>query len=144
MLKCRRTKYQPLVDQKNIIFPPFHIKLDLMKQYVKALSIEGDCFKYICTTFPSLSYEKIKADVFDGSHTRKLMRDLHFTSSMNDVEKRAWNSFVAVVKNFLGNKKAENYKDLIQTLLKNFHRLGCNMSIKVHFLNSHLDKFLKI
>ena len=49
--------------------------------------------------------------------------------------------FHGCCENFLGNKKAENYKDLIQTLLKNFHRLCCNMSIKVHFLNSHLDKF---
>ena len=27
----------PLVDRKNIIFPPLHIKLGLMKQFVKAL-----------------------------------------------------------------------------------------------------------
>ena len=33
------------------------------------------------------------------------------------------------------------YKDLVQTLLDSYHRLGCNMSIKVHFLNSHLDEF---
>ncbi|GBO30866.1 hypothetical protein AVEN_218440-1 [Araneus ventricosus] len=39
------------LDRKNIIFPPLHIKLGrsklLMKQFVKALSIEGDCFKYL-------------------------------------------------------------------------------------------------
>ena len=51
-------KNQPQVDQEKIIFNPLHIKLGLMKQYVKALSMEGDCFKYICTTFPSISYEK--------------------------------------------------------------------------------------
>ncbi|GBN22005.1 hypothetical protein AVEN_175746-1 [Araneus ventricosus] len=50
--------YQPLVDRKNIIFPPVQIKLGLMKQFVKALSIEGDCFKYLISAFPSLSFEK--------------------------------------------------------------------------------------
>ena len=87
---------------------------------------------------------KNKAGVFDGPQIRKLMRDEHFTSSINNMEKRAWNSFVTVVKNFLGNKKAENYKDLIQTLLKNFHLLGCNMSIKVHFSTVIFINFLKI
>lgn len=132
---------QPLVDRNKIIFPPLHIKLGLMKQYVKALNKEGACFQYICTTFPSLSYEKTKAGVFDGPQIRKLIRDPQFTSSMNDVEKRTWNSFVAVVNGFLGNNKAKNYKVLVKTLLENFHSHGCNMSIKVHFLNSHLDKF---
>ena len=60
---------------------------------------------------------------------------------MTDVEKRAWNAFVAVVKGFLGNTKAANYKDLVETLLDSFHVLGCNMSIKVHFLKSHLNEF---
>ena len=60
---------------------------------------------------------------------------------MTDVEKRAWNSFVAVVKGFLGNTKTANYKDLVETLLDSFHVLGCNMSIKVHFLKSHLNEF---
>ena len=52
---------EPLVDQSKIIFPPLHIKLGLMKQYVKALDKSGDCFEYICDAFPGLSYEKKKA-----------------------------------------------------------------------------------
>jgi hypothetical protein len=132
---------QPLVDREKIIFPPLHIKLGIMKQYVRALDEGGNCFKYICEKLPRLSYEKIKAGVFNGPEIRTLMKDPHFTNSMNDVEKDAWNSFVAVINNFLGNNKSENYKDLVETLLANFHRLGCNMSIKLHFLNSHLDGF---
>ena len=53
---------------------------------------------------------------------------------MTEVEKRAWNAFVAVVKGFSGNTKAANCKDLVETLLDSFHALGYNMSIKVHFL----------
>lgn len=133
--------HEALVDREKIIFPPLHIKLGLIKQFVKALSVEGDCFKHICTKFPNLSYEKIKAGVFDGPQIRTLMQDKYFRSSMNDVEKSAWNSYVDVIQNFLGNKKSENYKNLVGTLIHKFRDLGCNMSIKLHFLNSHLDKF---
>ena len=58
---------------------------------------------------------------------------------MSEVEKRPWNAFVAVVKGFLVNTKAANYKNLVETLLDSFHVLGCN--IKVHFLKRHLNKF---
>ena len=45
------------------------------------------------------------------------------------------------MKNFLGNKKAGNHEDLVGNMLLAFRQLGCKMSIKVHFLFSHLDKF---
>ena len=33
---------KPPVDQKNIILPPLHIKLDIMKQFIKALDRDSD------------------------------------------------------------------------------------------------------
>ena len=65
----------------------------------------------------------------------------NFSSSMTEVQQRAWNAFVVVVKRFLGNTKAANYKDLVETLLDSFHALGCSITIKVHFLKSHLNEF---
>ena len=112
-----------------------------MKQFVKALNVEGDCFQFICTTFHGLSYDIIKAGVFSGTQIKKLIKCKNFSSSMTEVGKRAWNAFMAVVKGFLGNKKSVNYKDLVETLLDSFHAIGCNMSIKVHFLKSHLNEF---
>ena len=50
--------HEPLVDGKKIIFAPLYIKLALMKQFVKTLKTEGDCFKYLLLVFPSLSVEK--------------------------------------------------------------------------------------
>ena len=46
-----------------------------------------------------------------------------------------------VVENFFGNKKASNYKELVANLLSSFEDIGAKMSIKVHFLRSHLDRF---
>ena len=39
------------------------------------------------------------------------------------------------------NCKADNYKDNVQKLLDNFQALRINISIKVHFLHSHLGRF---
>ena len=43
--------------------------------------------------------------------------------------------------NFLGNRKADNFEDLVTNLLSAFRELECKMSIKLHFFNSHLDQF---
>jgi hypothetical protein len=53
--------------------------------------------------------EKVKAGIFDGPQIRQLIYDPHFIASMNEIESRAWSSFVLVVKNVLGNKKTDNY-----------------------------------
>ena len=129
----------PLVDRDRIIFPPLHIKLGLMKQFVKALNKDGSCFLYICRSFPGLSDEKLKAGVFDGPQITTLIRDKEFVKSMNDNKFAAWNSFVEVVQHFLGNRKASNYEQLVMCMLKCFEKLGANKSIKLHYLFSHLD-----
>jgi hypothetical protein len=49
--------------------------------------------------------------------------------------------FQKVIKNFLRNKKAENYEDMISELIENYRPLGYNMSPKMHFLDSHLNFF---
>ena len=56
-----------LVSRDKIISPPLHIKLDLMKQFVKALlDKDGPCFVYIGRKMPGISGEKLKAGIFDG------------------------------------------------------------------------------
>ena len=115
-----------------------------MKQFVKALNKEGACFKYICGKFPCLTIEILKVGIFNGPQIRKLMNDHEFPSSMSKEEFYAWNAFVKVVKNFFGNKKASNYKELVANLLSSFENIGAKMSINVHFLHSHLDRFPEI
>ncbi|GBN42009.1 hypothetical protein AVEN_182619-1 [Araneus ventricosus] len=41
----------------------------------------------------------------------------------------------------LGNNKAENYKDLVEDMFALFQDFSCNMSLKFHFLDSHLNFF---
>ena len=44
-------KQQPLVDAAKILMPPLHIKLGLIKQFVKQLDTEGEAFKFIQQLF---------------------------------------------------------------------------------------------
>ncbi|GBL83722.1 hypothetical protein AVEN_132634-1 [Araneus ventricosus] len=65
---------EPLVASEKILLPPLHIKLVLMKNFVKAMDCGGNGFQYLCLKFP-----------------------------------------------------------------KAYKTMGCNMSLKIHFLHSHLE-----
>ena len=94
--------YEPLFDRKKIIFPPLHLKLDLMNQFVKALSTEDDCLKYIILAFSELSIEKSRLVCL-------MVHKFYRSSKMSDLEKNTWLSFKDVVKSFYGNTQASNY-----------------------------------
>ena len=132
---------EPLVDSDRSVLPPLHIKLGLSMQFMKARNKEGNCFRYLCNVFPALSTEKVKAGIFDGLQIRQRIKEKHFENSMEANEQNAWNCFVLVVKNFLGSTKAENYKELVSNMIDAFKDLECNMSIKLHYLYSHNEKF---
>ena len=72
-----------------------------MKRFVKALEKDGDCFKFIEKKFPAITYEKIKAGIFDGPQIRQLIKDDAFTNQINETENNAWNTFTALVKTIL-------------------------------------------
>jgi site-specific DNA-adenine methylase len=69
------------------------------------------------------------------------MQDAKFEEQLTQVEKVAWSSFKNVTKHFLGNIKAEIFQDIVRELLDSYQVLGCNMSLKIHFLHSHLEFF---
>ena len=53
----------------------------------------------------------------------------------------SWCSFMLVVRNFLGNHKVDNYSKLVENMICFLCQFCCKMSIKVHYLYSHLDRF---
>jgi hypothetical protein len=55
------------------------------------------------------------------------------------MRKKAWDTFRLVSTNFLGNIRAENYKELIVDMLSLYYKLGFNMSLKIHMSQSHFD-----
>ena len=137
----RNVMWEPLVDPRNVLMPPLHIKLGLMKQFVKALNQKSDAFNYLLEFFPKLSEAKIKSGIFVGPQIKKIFKLTEFSDKLSKTERTAWNCFKAVVQGFLGNYRAENYQQLVQDLIKAFNAMGCRMSLKLHMLDAHLEKF---
>ena len=61
-----------------------------MKNFVKALSPEGEAFKYLKEKFGSvLTDEKLKAGVFIGPQIRDLVHDSNFCKTLKALELQA-------------------------------------------------------
>ena len=110
--------HSPLVDPLLVLLPPLHIKLGLMKNFVKAMDQSGSGFEYIMAKFPEVSEAKKKEGVFIGPQILRLMKDQAFEKTLNKAELRAWCAFKKVCQGFLGNQKAQNYHKIIGEFLK--------------------------
>ena len=44
-------KHPPLINLENVLLPPLHITLGLMKNFVKAMNKDGEGFRYITAQF---------------------------------------------------------------------------------------------
>ena len=93
----RNVKSQPLVNTDDILLPPLHIKLGLMKNFVKALDKEGKAFSHL--------------------HQRFLMSNTSFDLCMKDIESRAWLALKSIIKKFLGNHRSTEYINIVDELL---------------------------
>ena len=106
-----------------------------MKNFVKAMNQDEPAFKYIYNKFPVLSQAKLKEGIFVGPQINKLLKDKGFDHTLPGIEKVAWNTFRDVAHNFLGNTKALNYIELVEHMIDSYKNMGCNMSLKIHFLH---------
>jgi len=88
-----------------------------MKNFVKVMDHNGTAFLYLRQKFPLLSDVKIREGVSTGPDIRSLLRDEVFERIITDDEQRAWHAFREVVKGFIGKRRADNYKDLVEELL---------------------------
>ena len=93
-----------------------HLKLGLMKNSVKAINEGEAAFTYLCEKFPRLSEAKLKEGIFIGSQIRDIIKDEYFDRLLPGDEKTAWDSFKFVLKVFLGNRRAQNYEELVNNL----------------------------
>ena len=124
----------PLVGPNEVLFPPLHIKVGLMKNIVKALDRDGPTFKFLEEMFPQLSETKLRAGIFTGPQIRQLLKDIKFEIQLHEKEKNAWCSFKAVCEQFLGDRRSPHYHLLVENLIKSYEGLGARMSKKREFL----------
>ena len=112
-----------------------------MKNVTKALDIGGQVILFLKSKFPYKSEAKLKAGIFDGPQIRELIRDRNFDITMTLDQRDVWNAFKYIVENFLGNRRSRDFEVMVEYLMPSYHKIGARMSIKMHYLNSHLDYF---
>ena len=112
-----------------------------MKNFVRALDREGRGFAFLQQKFQQKSMEKFKAGIFDGPQIRELIKNTSFDNALNPAELSVWLSLKSVIVNFLGNHRSSQYWKVVDELMENFRQIGAHMSVRMHFLRSHLDYF---
>lgn len=154
---------EALIPNERILIPPLHVKLGIMKNFVKSLPRESAGFQFLKDTFPHISSSKIKEGnilsrvkkidkiehdlynefigVFVGPDIRKLMRSEAFSQSLPADHAIAWDLMKAVFQGFLGKTRVANYRVLINDLMDAFSTIHVHMSLKIHFLHHHIDAF---
>ena len=65
----------PLVFLEKIYLPRLHIKLGLMKNFVKGMDKTSRGFQYVRNKFPNVNDTIIKEGIFIGPQIRELMQD---------------------------------------------------------------------
>ena len=130
----------PLIEPEKGILPALHIKLGLMKQFVKAMKETSPVLSYLKSQFSKFSDSKRKEGIFVGAQIRKLFNDGNFEEVMNLNELRAWLNFKIVVRNFLGKKRKDpTIKTLSKCCLAT--KVWVAKCLKLHFMHAHLDFF---
>ena len=131
----------PLINPEKVYLALFHIKLELTKNFIKAMDQNSTGLMYLKDKVPRISDATIKEGVFVGPQIRELIQSVKSEDQLREVEKVAQKSFKYVTTSFLGNHKAENYHDMAADLVQSNRAMGCNMSLKVHLIGSHFDYF---
>ena len=91
--------------------------------------------------FPKVSDEEISAGILINPQIKVLLACKELEVKMSVVKKEAWIVFRHVVHSFLGNKKSDYYKKLVENLIVWCADMKCRMSIKLHYLHSYLKFF---
>ena len=112
-----------------------------MKNFVKTMNKYDSGSEYLREIFLKFSDAKLKEGTFIGRQICEIITVDLFEHLLTETEESVWLLFKAVCLNFLGNVKAENYKELVEDMLNAYHTMGCNTSLNIHFLHSHLDFF---
>jgi hypothetical protein len=133
---------EALIPLDKVLLSPLHIKLGLFSSFIKSLKANSHALSYLREKFPGVSEAKVKAGVFVGPQIRKLMNDdVDFVKCLSTEERNAWRAFMGVCNYFLGNYRSPLYKEIVQHLLTCYKAIGVKMSLKLHFLHYHLDRF---
>ncbi|KAM3846888.1 zinc finger protein with KRAB and SCAN domains 5-like [Vipera latastei] len=120
--------------------PISHIEIHLVKD-IQENEDESDCS---VLTLQTIKQEERSLEISgDQKKNRYIINDKLFEGLLVWPEKITWKSFRDVTENFLGNCRALNCIHLVDKRHTAYKTMKCNMSLKMHFLHSHLDFSLR-
>ena len=70
--------------------PRLHIKMGVMRNFMKGMDKTGRGFEYLRNKFPNVSGAKIKESIFIEPEIRELMQDKQFDEDLNVTERRGF------------------------------------------------------
>lgn len=119
-------------------------KCPFWPRWLRTIHEHGSSFKSTRRTISAIM-EKI----YWGRDYRHMLGDFYWRQIWNQkfenlllsFEKAAFQSIVAVINNFFGNHRADNYREIVATVVENMHWIPVNMSAKIHYSHQHLDFF---
>lgn len=79
-----------IVHSGKVLLTPLHIKIGLMKNFLKVMVKTKLAFKYPLEKFPRLSEAKIKDGVFVSPQIRQLVRNYEFHHVLGGREMLTW------------------------------------------------------
>ena len=88
---------------------------------------ESKGFGCLSQKFPKITEAKMKQEIFIGPQITQLSEDQDFNKRLNSTERIAWKALENFCRNFPGNKKAENYSEIVLELISSYSAAGCNM-----------------
>lgn len=130
----------PLIKQENILLPILHIKSGvaskILQHFIKTNSNSS------VTAFLKAKFGPyFEASNIQGKQVNQLIKDESFALVLRPAEKKLWNSFSLVVKEFLGKNRSIRYPRLVKQLMQELKKNDVGMTLKIHILSSHLNLF---
>ena len=105
-----RVQSHPLDEPNKILLPPLHIKLEVMKNFVKAMDREGSGFAFLQEKFLRISMEKLEAGIFD-ERTQCLLSK----AELSKAELSPWQLLKSLLTNFLWNHRSADTTKILMS-----------------------------
>lgn len=83
--------------------------------------------------------------VLNGPDIRKLIKSEIFENELDYNHLNAWMALKNVIEHVLGKNRAQPamVEEYVETMMKWYHQIESSMTLKMHFMDFHLDAFLK-
>lgn len=108
---------EPSLSKEEIMLPPLHIKLTLVKQFIKGLDSNSEALNLFWQMFPTIREAKTKDILFTGPQICVMLKWKELVNAMTLDKRNAWGAFRTVVQQVLSNNRSENFMQLIENLI---------------------------